>query len=214
MVARRRRPPDDRRRRAGQHPRRGPRPDHRRPAGARGRQARGRAARRDLQGHDATGSRSTRPARQLPLPGRRGRRDERERGRVRDRPATLALASAARPARHAAAGRRAGLHGRSRRHGHLDRGRCHAQRPRPEREQPRAPGQREPHPPPGAAGEGHGRLRSDRRREQSDPAAELDAPVGNAPVTIGLKQSVAANDALRTGTYAKTLVFTLSTTAP
>ena len=41
-----------------------------------------------------------------------------------------------------------------------------------------------------------------------------DAPVANAPVTIGLKQSIAADDALRTGTYAKTLVFTLSTTAP
>ena len=33
--------------------------------------------------------------------------------------------------------------------------------------------------------------------------------MSNAPLTIGLEQSVAANDALRTGTYAKTLVFTL-----
>ena len=49
---RRRRPPDDRRRRPGQHPRRGPCPAHRRPAGARVRQARRRAAGRDLQGHD------------------------------------------------------------------------------------------------------------------------------------------------------------------
>jgi hypothetical protein len=40
------------------------------------------------------------------------------------------------------------------------------------------------------------------------------APVASAPLTIGLKQSVAADDALRTGTYAKTLVFTLSTTSP
>jgi aminopeptidase N len=40
------------------------------------------------------------------------------------------------------------------------------------------------------------------------------APVSNEPVTIDLKQSIAATDALRTGTYSKTLVFTLSTTTP
>jgi hypothetical protein len=39
-------------------------------------------------------------------------------------------------------------------------------------------------------------------------------PVSNDPVTIGFKQPIAATDALRTGTYAKTLTFTLSTTAP
>jgi Tol biopolymer transport system component len=39
-------------------------------------------------------------------------------------------------------------------------------------------------------------------------------PVSNAPVTIELKQPIAATDALRSGTYAKTLTFTLSTTAP
>jgi X-Pro dipeptidyl-peptidase len=39
-------------------------------------------------------------------------------------------------------------------------------------------------------------------------------PVSNDSVTIGLKQSIGANDALRTGTYAKTLTFTLSTTSP
>ncbi len=32
--------------------------------------------------------------------------------------------------------------------------------------------------------------------------------------TIGFKQSIGANDALRTGSYAKTLTFTLSTTTP
>ena len=32
--------------------------------------------------------------------------------------------------------------------------------------------------------------------------------------TIGFKQSIAANDALRTGAYSKTLTFTLSTTTP
>ena len=39
-------------------------------------------------------------------------------------------------------------------------------------------------------------------------------PVSNDPVTIAFRQSVAANEPLRTGTYAKTLTFTLSTTAP
>jgi hypothetical protein len=40
------------------------------------------------------------------------------------------------------------------------------------------------------------------------------APVSNAPVAIDLKQTIGANDALRTGTYTKTLTFTLSTTNP
>ncbi len=39
-------------------------------------------------------------------------------------------------------------------------------------------------------------------------------PVSNNPVTIGFKQPIAATDALRTGNYAKTLTFTLSTTNP
>ena len=39
-------------------------------------------------------------------------------------------------------------------------------------------------------------------------------PVSNDAVTVGFKQSIAANDALRTGTYSKTLTFTLSTTQP
>jgi hypothetical protein len=33
-------------------------------------------------------------------------------------------------------------------------------------------------------------------------------------VTVNFKQSIGANDALRTGTYSKTLTFTLSTTTP
>ena len=40
------------------------------------------------------------------------------------------------------------------------------------------------------------------------------APVSNDAVTIDFKQSIGANDPLRTGTYAKTLTFTLSTTNP
>ena len=40
------------------------------------------------------------------------------------------------------------------------------------------------------------------------------APVSNDAVAITFRQSIGANDALRTGTYAKTLTFTLSTTQP
>ena len=39
-------------------------------------------------------------------------------------------------------------------------------------------------------------------------------PVSNDAVTIDFEQSIGANDALRTGSYAKTLTFTLSTTTP
>ena len=40
------------------------------------------------------------------------------------------------------------------------------------------------------------------------------APTSNESVPITFKQSIGANDALRTGTYSKTLTFTLSTTTP
>ena len=40
------------------------------------------------------------------------------------------------------------------------------------------------------------------------------APTSNEDVAVNFKQSIGANDALRTGTYSKTLTFTLSTTAP
>ncbi len=39
-------------------------------------------------------------------------------------------------------------------------------------------------------------------------------PVSNDAVSIGFKQSIGANEPLRTGTYSKTLTFTLSTTTP
>jgi hypothetical protein len=50
----------------------------------------------------------------------------------------------------------------------------------------------------------------------SAPATLLtySAPVSNGKVEIGLRQHIGANDALRTGSYSKTLTFTLSTTAP
>ena len=40
------------------------------------------------------------------------------------------------------------------------------------------------------------------------------APVSNDPISLEFKQPIAANDALRTGTYTKTLTYTLSTTTP
>ncbi|WP_051324434.1 hypothetical protein [Candidatus Solirubrobacter pratensis] len=39
-------------------------------------------------------------------------------------------------------------------------------------------------------------------------------PISNGPVDITFKQHIGANDALRTGTYSKTVTFTLSTTSP
>jgi predicted dienelactone hydrolase len=41
-----------------------------------------------------------------------------------------------------------------------------------------------------------------------------DAPVANNTATIGFRQHIAANQALRTGNYAKTLTFTLATASP
>jgi len=40
------------------------------------------------------------------------------------------------------------------------------------------------------------------------------APVSNDQLTVDLRQSIGANEALRSGTYSKTLTFTLSTTSP
>ena len=39
-------------------------------------------------------------------------------------------------------------------------------------------------------------------------------PVSNDSVTVGFRQVIGSSDALRTGTYSKTLTFTLSTTQP
>ncbi len=51
------------------------------------------------------------------------------------------------------------------------------------------------------------------------PASPLDlllytGPASNDPVSLEFSQSIGANDALRTGTYAKELTFTLSTSTP
>ena len=39
-------------------------------------------------------------------------------------------------------------------------------------------------------------------------------PVSDDPVTIGFKQDIGSTEPLRTGTYSKTLTYTLSTTNP
>ncbi len=44
--------------------------------------------------------------------------------------------------------------------------------------------------------------------------ASWSGPVSNDAVTVTFAQHIGATDALRTGTYARTLTFTLSTTAP
>jgi hypothetical protein len=41
-----------------------------------------------------------------------------------------------------------------------------------------------------------------------------NAPVSNDPVAVAFSQHIGADDALRTGTYATTVTFTLSTTNP
>ena len=48
----------------------------------------------------------------------------------------------------------------------------------------------------------------------STPLLAYGAPVSNDAVTIDFSQSIGADEPLRTGTYAKTLTFTLSTTNP
>ncbi len=46
------------------------------------------------------------------------------------------------------------------------------------------------------------------------PLASWSGPVSNDPLAIGFQQSIGASEGLRTGAYGKTVVFTLSTTAP
>ena len=59
-----------------------------------------------------------------------------------------------------------------------------------------------------AAAAAAGRGRSRRRSRRTRPRCPT------TPSTVTFKQAIGANDALRTGTYAKTLTFTLSTTSP
>ena len=55
-----------------------------------------------------------------------------------------------------------------------------------------------------------------RSASSSDPTTLLTwgGPVSNDTVTVAFEQAIGANDALRTGSYSKTLTFTLSTTTP
>ncbi|WP_053225693.1 S8 family serine peptidase [Solirubrobacter soli] len=46
------------------------------------------------------------------------------------------------------------------------------------------------------------------------PLLTYAGPISNDTVTLGFRQHIGANEPLRTGTYAKTLTFTLSTTTP
>ena len=92
------------------------------------------------------------------------------------------------------AGCREGLHGRDGRDDRVHRGRRGAHR-----ERARPPDERRVQPAAAAAGRDH--------------ANAWTAPVSNA-VTIAFKQAIGATDALRTGSYSKTLTFTLSTTNP
>ena len=76
---------------------------------------------------------------------------------------------------------------------------------RPEQQRARPPGQRHVQPAAAAAGGG--------QRAAGDGQDVRGAGVQRRR-DGELQQSIAANDALRTGTYAKTLTFTLSTTSP
>ncbi len=53
-------------------------------------------------------------------------------------------------------------------------------------------------------------------RTDNGPLALLswNTPVTNRGVALGFKQTIGADEGLRTGSYAKTLTFTLSTTTP
>ena len=53
-----------------------------------------------------------------------------------------------------------------------------------------------------------------RRHGRPDHAADLERPGRRRAATLTFKQSIGVTDALRTGSYAKTLTFTLSTTTP
>ena len=46
------------------------------------------------------------------------------------------------------------------------------------------------------------------------PLLTYTGPVSNDAVSLAFSQSIGATEALRTGSYSKTLVFTLSTTNP
>ena len=111
-------------------------------------------------------------------------------------PATLALTVGAGGVRAVPARRGQGVHD-----DHGGQHRLHRRRRRADGLRPGQAGQRHAHAAPAAAG------------ARSRPTAWSD-PVSNAPSTITFKQAIEADEPLRTGTYSKTLTFTLSTTNP
>jgi hypothetical protein len=64
------------------------------------------------------------------------------------------------------------------------------------------------------AGSGGGTLAAVGGAASPTPLLTWAGPVSNDPVTLAFRQAIGAGDALRTGTYSKTLTFTLSTTNP
>ena len=118
------------------------------------------------------------------------------------------------------AGYHEGLHGLRVRPDHEHGRERGADRVRSELDGHRPAGQRRVRAGPAAPGAG----------ERPDPAAGAFGPVGGSaspltilsidsavsvdPITIGLKQSVGANELLRAGSYSKTLTFTLTSTTP
>ena len=57
-------------------------------------------------------------------------------------------------------------------------------------------------------------VRARRRLGHADDLLTYAGPMSNDAVTVSFEQAIGANDALRTGSYSKTLTFTLSTTTP
>ena len=84
-----------------------------------------------------------------------------------------------------------------------------------QRDHHRPPGQWRARAGPAAAGHRRGaRVHAAAGRQRPAGPAVLDRPGGQRQSTLGFKQTIGANEGLRTGTYGKTLTFTLTTTQP
>ncbi len=117
--------------------------------------------------------------------------------------------------RHVRAGRRPRLHGVADGDGHLDRVVRSADRPRPEHASPGPSGQRHARARVTAADEGRQRgVRAAQHQRHAAVADDVPRPGERDPVTIDLKQTIAATEGLQSGNYGKTLTFTLSATTP
>ena len=65
-----------------------------------------------------------------------------------------------------------------------------------------------------AARRGRRARRTSAARAPRPSLLTYSGPVSNDAVTLTFSQAIGANEALRTGSYSKTLTFTLSTTTP